>query len=793
MDSRANRSRVEQLRETMLCIPEICIERAYLMTESYRETEDEPPVLRRAKALRKILTEMTICIEQEELLVGRATGKRRAGTLTPEVNYEWYLKEMETLSTREWDRFQPLTEQEKNKMKEFLPYWKNNCLFDKYYAALPKNISSFEGKTHISSGPKTNMHLAHCAPGYQKVLTKGLNDIKKEIEHALASLDLTDYKSLKKYQFLEAATIAIDATISFAKRYAELAARQAEKETDSRRKKELERIAEICDWVPANPARNFYEALQSLWFAYLVVMIEGWGPGMSFGRPDQYLYPFYKKDIEQGIITREFARELIALFFIKLNGLTMPFSSEFVQSQPGYAMLSTITLGGIDSDGRDAVNELSYLFLEAEADVGLHSEDIVIRVHKNNPDLFLSKACQVAKKLRGKFKFVGDETAVQQLLVDGIPAQYARDYIVAGCFIPTVPARSHNMGGDFINGPLMLELALNNGVSRLTGQQMGVETGDPRNFSTYEEIWEAYKKQVEAQIKRMILPIILSRELYAEYLPTPFQSTLFEGCIEKGIDVTDGGVAPYMTQAIWFCGAVNVGDSLAAIKKLVFEEKRFTMARLIKALDSNFEGEGDAEILHLLKSAPKFGNNDDYVDNIVGDVLGHARTTVNQYKGFRGEKFILAASSVTANLPFGKSVGALPDGRRAGEPLSEGGISPHQGRNNSGPTATLSSVAKLDSTKISGGSVLNMRFHPDSLKDEIKMGKFVTLLRTFFESGGYLVQFNIVSGEILKAAQKYPEQYRDLLVRVATYSAYFVDLPKELQDDIIARTEFQDI
>ena len=235
----------------------------------------------------------------------------------------------------------------------------------------------------------------------------------------------------------------------------------------------------------------------------------------------------------------------------------------------------------------------------------------------------------------------------------------------------------------------MLELALNNGVSRLTGQQMGVETGDPRNFSTYEEIWEAYKKQVEAQIKRMILPIILSRELYAEYLPTPFQSTLFEGCIEKGIDVTDGGVAPYMTQAIWFCGAVNVGDSLAAIKKLVFEEKRFTMARLIKALDSNFEGEGDAEILHLLKSAPKFGNNDDYVDNIVGDVLGHARTTVNQYKGFRGEKFILAASSVTANLPFGKSVGALPDGRRAGEPLSEGGISPHQGRNNSGPTATL--------------------------------------------------------------------------------------------------------
>jgi formate C-acetyltransferase len=337
----------------------------------------------------------------------------------------------------------------------------------------------------------------------------------------------------------------------------------------------------------------------------------------------------------------------------------------------------------------------------------------------------------------------------------------------------------------------MLELALNNGVSRITGEQIGPETGDPRKFSTYEEVWAAYERQVEALMPVTRLYKNMDKQLYAAYAPTPFQSALFHGCIERGLDITQGGTMPHMDSATSLCGAPNIGDSLAAIKKAVFEEKKITMDRLIDALDKNFEGE--EEILHILRDAPKFGNDNDYVDSIVNDVLIQGRNEVIKHSGFAGSKSVAAAITVTANIPFGYMVGALPDGRKAGEPIAEGGISPHQGRNTSGSTATMRSVAKLDQVKLTGGSVLNMRFSPDTLKNEAKIKKFVALIRTFCETGGHLVQFNIVSRNILRDAQKHPEEHRDLLVRVATYSAYFVELSPSLQDDIIARMEFHEV
>ncbi len=785
------KSRVNKLREKMLVMPSICIERGYWMTESYKETESEPIIIRRAKALEKILREMTIGIEDGELIVGKATSKTVGGILRPEVQWEWYLEEIETVSTREWDRFAPLTEEEKAKMKECLPYWKGKALFDKWRTMIPEDALKLNHKIQAAAAYcLNNQHYGHIAVDNEGVLTKGLNGIKKQVDEGLKILTLANLEDFEKYQFLKAVNITLEAAVSFAKRYADLARSLAAKETDSQRKAELKKIAEMCDWVPANPARSFYEALQSVWFIHVVVMVESWGAGMSFGRPDQYFYPFYKKDIEEGKITREEARDLLALLLIKNNIYSDARGEEAVRYFAGAGGQASITLGGITREGNDAVNELSYLFLDAETDVRL-KEDFIIRVHKNTPDAFLMKACEVAKLLRGKLKFVSDETNVQRLLSNGKPLEYARDYMVTGCNSPGVPARSLDIPGGIVNLPLMLELALNNGASRLTGEQLGPETGDPRKFKSYDEVLDAYKKQVEALIPVALFFKNVDKQLYAQYYPVPFQSALFPSCIEKGLDITNGGTAPYVSHSTSLGGAPNVGDSLAAIKKAVFEDKKLTMDRLIDALDKNFEGE--EEVLHILNSVPKFGNDNDYVDSIVNEVLMHAADEVGKIRGFKGAISSAAAGTITTNVPLGYVVGALPDGRKAGEPISEGGISPHQGRNVSGPTATMRSVAKIDHAKLNNGSVLNMRFSPDSLKDESKMRKFAALVRTFLESGGGLVQFNIVGTDTLRDAQKYPEKYKDLLVRVATYSAYFVELSPELQNDIIARMEFEEV
>ena len=785
--------RVAKLREKVLTTPEICVERAYLFTESYKETESEPPVIRRAKALEKVLQEMTIGIEDGELIVGNATSKVRGGPLFPDIRHDWHLEELDTLSTRDWDRFLPLAEEDKVKIKEFLPYWKGKSLYEKWRAMIPESMMNLNHKV-LSGGAfcDNGHHCGHVCVDYEKVLTKGLNDIEKQVEEQLGKLNLGEVRDFDKFQFLNAVNIVVAAAIGFAQRYAELATSLVEKETDAQRKSELEKIAEMCRWVPANPARSFHEALQSVWFVYIVLMIEGWGAGMSLGRPDQYLYPFYQKDMEEGRITREEACELISLLYIKWNGWVIPVSMDVAKAYGGFPLTANMTLGGITKNGKDAVNELSFLFLDADKDVRLNVEDFVISVHKNTPDAFLMKACEIARSQTGKLKFVSDETTIQQLLAEGKTIEYARDNVIIGCNGASVPGYSHDIpGAGLFNLPLMLELALNNGVSRITGERIGPATGNPRKFKSYEEVWTAYTKQVEAFIPVTQVYRNVDKQLFAEFAPTPFQSALFHGCIEKGLDITNGGTAPYMDSSTSLSGAPNVGDSLAAIKRAVFEDKKITMDTLIDALDKNFEGE--EEVLHILKSAPKFGNDNDYVDSIVNEVLIHASNEVTKREGFAGSKAVACAVTVTANIPLGRAIGALPDGRRSGEPLSEGGISPHQGRNVSGPTATMKSVAKLDQVKLTGGSVLNMRFNPDALKDEAKIRKFVSLIRTFCEIGGHLVQFNIVSGDILKEAQRHPEKYRDLLVRVATYSAYFVELSAELQNDIIARMEFQEV
>jgi choline trimethylamine-lyase len=783
--------RVTKLRDRMLHPPEICIERGYLLTESYKETESEPPIIRRAKGLAKVLGGMTLGIDDGELIVGRTTSKPRGGMLIPEVQWEWYLKEMDLFSTRPYDRTAPLKEEEKAKMREFLPYWKGKSLYDRWASMVPEDVRRIADKgVYIpNTGVISGVHLSHASVDYERVLVEGLNGIRKQVDEELAKVDLSNPKDLDKYLFLSAVNIVIEAAKALSKRYAELARNLAAKETDAKRKAEIERIAEMCEWVPANPARNFYEALQSLWFTYIVLRIEGLGPGMGFGRADQFLYPFYKKDIDAGRITREEALELLELVLIKINDAVVLMSTAFAEQLAGFPTIANITLGGVTPEGKDAVNDLSYLLLDAERNVGMTLEELVIRVNKNNPEAFLMKACEVNKALTGKFKFLSDDTAIQQMMIDGKPN--ARDYVTVGCYTPTVPVHSFSTSCTMVNLPFMLELALNNGVSRLTGERLGPPTGQPREFKSYDDVWNAYKKTVEAIIPLGIAATNIDKRMYADFSQYPFQSALHGILIERGIDITNGGMAPAASQSHGISGSPNVGDSLAAIKKVVFDDKKITMARLIDALEKNFEGE--EEIQHMLSNAPKFGNGDEYVDSIVNEVITHFSDEISKYKGIGGTRHVTAAATGTGHLGLGALVGALPDGRKAGEPLAEGGISPHQGRNVRGVTATLRSVASLDHLKLTGGSVLNVKVNPNEVKDETSMRKFVSLIRTYCETGGYLVQFNIVSGEMLRDAQQHPENYRDLLVRVATYSAYFVELSPTLQDDIIARTEFREL
>ena len=785
-------NRIPRLRENMLHIPDICIQRAYWWTKSYMETEGEPEVIRRAKALAKILENLPIYIDDDELIVGRSTSKERGGMLFPEIQWEYILKEIELFSSRDWDRCGSISDEEKKMVEDTLPYWKGKCTWDRFNASMPPEIRRIHGGVFfLGTSSMSGVHYGHETIDYSRLLKKGLSGIKKEAQEKLESLDLTKPEDFKKYQFLQAVIITLDAAAAFAKRYADLASHLAAQAINMHRKKELDAIASICRRVPLNPAGSFHEALQSIWFTHIVIRNEGWGPGLGFGRLDQYLYPFYQKDLSDGIITRDTARELASLFLIKVNDLAFISSTVNIETLAGFPTMVSITLGGVTPGGKDAVNELSYLLLEADEQVALNVEEITIRVNSSNSDAFLMKALEVSKKLRGKFKFVSDNTIISLLLNEGRPVEHARDYVLVGCFTPAVPSYSLDVTGGMVNAPMILELALNDGVSRVTGEQVGPATGDPRKFKSYDDVWDAFKRQVEFFVPKMVTARNIDTQLYAEFALCPFMSAFFKPCISNGKDLIAGGTAPNIRECFGFSGVPNIGDSLAAVKKVVFDDKLIDIAGLVKALDDNFK-EKD-RLLQALSKAPKFGNDIDYVDTIINDVISLLELELGKYKGLFGSKPAVAISTGTGHLLMGTQVGATPEGRKAGEPFAEGGISPHQGRNTSGPTATLRSVSKLDHLKIRGGSVLNMKFNPDVFADEKKKVKFLSMLRTYCESGGYHVQFNIISGETLRDAQKHPENYKDLLVRVATYSAYFVELSPRMQDDIIARTEFEEV
>ncbi|MGI5971648.1 MAG: glycyl radical protein [Oscillospiraceae bacterium] len=779
--------RVEELRRRMITTPEICIERGKYVTESYMETEAFPPVIRSAKALENVLSKMSVRIEDGELLVGWHTGKTRGGALLPEINAGWVLDEMDSVHLRKWDPLQPVSEAEKAEMRAFLPYWRGRCVNDKWHNHVPPQ--SKNGRIMVYSAQGSAHFFAHACGDYTKLLRIGIRGIKEELTREYGKLRPNVYSDVGKWHLLEAMKISLDAVTGFAGRYASRAEELAKSSGDGERKKELLEIARICRKLPYEPADSFREALQSCWFMYVALMIEGWGAGMSLGRLDQTLYPYYKKDIEAGVITDDEVFELLCLLLIKMNGVINLQDARASQLMAGYPVMQGLVVGGVDAQNKDAVNELSYLLLEAEEAVGLTAEDLVVRISKENSDEFVIRACEVAHNLKGKLKFVSDETTIAALNYTGIPVEEAREYVSTGCHNPAIPALSHDTGGESFNTPLMVELALNNGVSRISGEQLGPRTGDPRDFGSFEELLEAFYTQTKSMLDWDIVSTHERLHLMAG-VPTPLLSSIFRDCAANGRDITSNGVT-YRTYSIALLGIPNVADSLAAIKKTVFDDRTLTIDRVLRLLENNLEG--DDEALYLLKKAPKFGNNDPYVDDIARDVLSCCCDYIQQFTTFAGIKLTTACLAMTINIPMGFSVGALPDGRKAGMPLSEGGISPYQGRNVSGITSTLASVAHLDHVKLSHGAILNVRVSGSQFKDRTAITKLAHALRTYCETGGNLVQFNFVNNETLRGAQKNPDQYRDLLVRVATYSAYFTELSPAVQEDIINRTEFQNM
>ena len=776
-------TRIRQLRKAMLVQPSVCVERAKLITESYRRTQGEPAPIRRGKAFAHLLRHMTVRIYPQELIVGRPTSKVRGGSISPELQCDWILKELDILSTRQTDPFEPLTQEERDTLADVVSYWDTNSLRYHWSQEVGEEHKPYDDLL-IGGGAfcGNNQFPGHASPDYGQLLRFGAEGLLEQVRQRLQQP-----ADGAQQAELQGMALCLEALEELGDRYAAEARRLARTESDPQRAQELLEIAAICDKVPRKPAESFREAVQSLWFGYICVMLENWGTGNTFLRIDQYLDPYYEADKAKGLSLEE-AYQYLAMLLINCNSACVVYSEMRSHGFAGNNSGCSFTIGGVKPDGSCAVNDLSYLILEAERAVNMGSDDVVVRLSDNTPEDFSLLACEVARDVGGKLKFLGDKTAIANLERDGMTRQQANDYAIAGCTSPTVGGLSYNIPGGIISLPGILELALNNGVHRMTGLQLGLKTGNAADFTSFEQLWEAFCAQVRHVIPHCHAIKNTDKAMFSRYMPSPFQSALLPCCVERGTDVIDGGTKPFYSFAMSLAGAPNTGDALAAIKKYVFEEGKVTLGEICDALAANFEGYEDLQ--KLLIRAPKFGNNDPYVDSLVNQVLSYVSDVVSETPGFHGAQSTVAAAAVTANIGLGMVLGATPDGRKAGEPISEGGISPAQGRNSSGTTATMLSVAGLDHSKLRHGEVLNMRINPDAVQGEEKLKKFRALILSYVRAGGFLVQFNIVSTETLRDAQIHPENHRDLVVRVATYAAYFVELGPELQNDIIRRLEF---
>lgn len=775
-------------QQSLEAVPTISTERAELMTTFYQQNQglDSTPVFR-AKSFAYLMENKSICILAGELIVGEKGPAPKATPTYPELCCH-SLSDLDILDSRPKIPFKVAAQDRKVYEQKVIPYWQGRTMRERIFAEMtPEWIDAYE------AGIFTEF-MEQRSPGHtvldDKIYHKGMLDFQREIEESLSRLDyFNDPDAYAKQEELKAMHIAARAIIRFAERHAELALSMAAVEPDPRRRVQLEQIAEVCSHVPAHAPRNFWEALQYYWFVHLGVTTElnTWD---SFcpGRLDQHLHPFYQKGLEDGSLTREFAEELFQCFWIKFNNQPAPPKVGVTAAESGtYTDFAQINVGGMKPDGSDGVNEVSYLLLDVIEEMRLLQPSSSIQVSKKNPDRFIKRAARIIRTGFGQPSVFNADLIAQELVRMGKSLTDARQGGSSGCVEVGAFGKEAYILTGYFNLPKVLEITLHNGVDPRTGNQIGPQTGDPRSFTSFDELFAAFEQQMKYFLDIKIRGSNVIERLYATYMPAPFLSLLISDCIQNGKDYHAGG-ARYNTSYIQGVGMGSITDSLSALKHHVFEEKTLSMNEVLEALDANFAGHGRTHQL-LLNHTPKFGNDDDRADDVMVKVFEAYYQAIEGRPNTRGGQFHINLLPTTAHVYFGSVMGASPDGRLAGQPLSEG-VSPVQGADRCGPTAVLRSVAKMDHAR-TGGTLLNQKFTPDLLKDDDGLNRLVQLIRAYFKLDGHHIQFNVVEAETLRKAKKNPQQYRDLIVRVAGYSDYFCDLSESLQDEIIARTEHQ--
>lgn len=771
--------------------PEICVERARLVTESYRMTEGEPYLLRRAKGLKYILEQMTIFIDEEELIVGNHASKPRSAPVFPEFGL-FDKEELDLMPLRKVDTLQISEEDKSYLLDEIFPYWENISTGNRSKYYFDKEVLDVLNSPYRVFNPlsRTRSGHGHYLPNIRKVLENGFRYIEEETKTHLKNLDYCDVNYAEKMQFYNAVLIVIDGIRIFQNRFAELAAEMAEEEKNSRRKRELELIASNCRRVPYNPPRNYYEAVQCFWFVILIDYCSQNGSSISGGRIDQLLEPFYNSGIKKGELTRDEAGEILDALWVKHSDIIKAGTFSSVKNNGGFSTANNIVVGGLNNKGENAVSDFTYLCLEAEEAVFNSEPNTSIRVSEKNPDEFLERVIEIlVKNEGGKMPFFNDELIIDALMRDGLTKEEALDYAIVGCVEPT--GSGNTMGSTnagFFNIAKCFELALFDGVCQMSGVQMGLKTGKPGDFHRIEDVIDAFRKQMEYFISMLVNSLNCTEKLIGEYGPHIYCSMLLDGCLESGLDCTRGG-AKYNYIGIQGVGMADAGDSLTVIKEMVFDRQEITMAELLENLQRNFKGN---EVLRqrIINHVPKYGNDIEEADSMAAMAGDMYCDLVKTKRTVRGGHFRPGLFCLSSNTPLGKQVCALPSGRLAGTPLADGGISPKHSMDKCGPTAAAKSVARLHHQNAINGVNYNLKFMPTILKTQEERQKLVDFIRTYFSLGGMHVQFNILTKEKLIDAQQNPEKHRNLVVRVAGYSAFFVELDKDIQDEIISRTMY---
>ena len=788
--------RMEKFREEVLNKkPYICAERAMLVTEAYMKHKNQPAVMKRALMLQNILEKMSIYIEDETLIVGNQAASNKDAPIFPEYTLEFVINELDTFEKRDGDVFY-ITEETKKNLRSIAPFWENNNLRARGAALLPDEVDVFMETGFFGMEGKLNSGDAHLAVDYPTMLQTGLKGYEERVRKLRSELDLCVPENIDKNCFYKAVRIVLEAVRNFAHRYAVLA-REKAKTADAARKTELLEIARICDKVPYEPAETFREAVQATWFIQLILQIESNGHSLSYGRFDQYIYPYYKSDLEKGRITADQAVEVLTNLWIKTLTINKVRSQTHTLSSAGSPMYQNVTVGGQTPDKKDAVNEMSFLVLRSVAQTRLPQPNLTVRYYKGMSGEFMDEAIEVMKLGTGMPAFNSDEVIIPSFIEKGVKEEDAYNYSAIGCVETAVPGKwgYRCTGMSYLNFPRVLLITMNNGIDPTSGKRFTEGYGDFSDFETYEELKNAIEKTMR-ELTRMSVIVENAIDLAIEReCPDILCSALTQDCIGRGKTLKEGGAVYDFISGLQV-GIANMADSLAAVRKLVYEEKKITQKQLMDALRDDFAGPKNQKIRRMLiNDAPKYGNDDDYVDQLVVDIYNAYIDEMKKYPNTRygrgpvGGIRYAGTSSISANVGQGMGTMATPDGRHAREPLAEG-CSPSHAMDQNGPTAVFKSVSKLPTHEITGGVLLNQKVTPQLLSREENKKKLEMMIRTFFDRlDGYHVQYNVVSKETLLDAQIHPEDHKDLIVRVAGYSAFFNVLSKATQDDIIGRTE----